>query len=90
MMLLWVDFVVGIQYNTIIQLIFDIVFLPFFLKHAKLRSALSRLGGTDAIVMQSTVCRELAQGPCVAARIQGSLVMIKLQMHIRSDYAPGF
>jgi len=31
--------------------------------HAKLRSALSRLDGTDAIVMQSIVDEEVAQGP---------------------------
>ena len=36
--------------------------------HAKLRSALSRLGGADAIVMQSIVGEELVQGPHVAAR----------------------
>ena len=36
--------------------------------HAKLRSSLSRLGGTDAIVMQSIVDEELAQGPYVADR----------------------
>jgi len=41
----------------------------FFLMHAKLRSALSRLGGADAIVMQSIVGKELAQGPYVAARV---------------------
>ena len=36
--------------------------------HAKLRSVLSCLGGTDAIVMQSIVGEELAQCPCEAAR----------------------
>ena len=36
--------------------------------HAKLRSALSGLGGTDAVVMQSIVGEELAQDPYVAAR----------------------
>ena len=35
--------------------------------HAKLRRALSRLGGADAVVMQNTVGEELAQGPYVAA-----------------------
>ena len=30
--------------------------------HAKVRNALSRLGGADAIVMQNIVCEELAQG----------------------------
>ena len=43
---------------------------PFFLVglhvHAKIRSALSRLGGADAIVMQSIVGEELAQGNYVA------------------------
>ena len=37
--------------------------------YAKLRSALSRLGGTDAIVTQNIVDVELAQGPYVAARV---------------------
>ena len=36
--------------------------------HAKLRSAISRLGGADAIVMQSIVGKELAQGRYVAVR----------------------
>jgi len=35
---------------------------------AKLKSALSSLGSADAIVMQSIVVKELAQGPYVAAR----------------------
>ena len=35
--------------------------LPFFLMHAKLRSALSRLGGTDAIVSNAEHC---GQGTC--------------------------
>jgi len=55
----------SIQYNSIqystVQLIFDIALL--FRMPDKLRSALSRLGGADAIVMQSTVGEELAQGP---------------------------
>ena len=37
--------------------------------HAKLRGALSRHDGADAIVMQSIVGEELAQGPYVAARV---------------------
>ena len=41
----------------------------FFLMHAMLRSALSRLGGADAIVMQSIVGEELAQGLYIAARV---------------------
>ena len=36
--------------------------------HAKLRRALSRLSGTDAILMQSIVDEELAQGLYAAAR----------------------
>jgi len=36
--------------------------------HAKLRSVVSCLGGTDAIVMQSIVDKELAQGPHVTVR----------------------
>ena len=40
----------------------------FFLIYAKLRSALSRLDGTDAIVMQNIVCEELTQGHYVAAK----------------------
>ena len=36
--------------------------------HVKLRNALSRLGGADAIVMQSIVSEDLDQGPNVAAR----------------------
>jgi len=35
--------------------------------HAKLRSALTRIGGAGAIVMQSIAGEELAQGPYVAA-----------------------
>ena len=35
--------------------------------HAKIRSALSRLDGADAMVLQSIVSEELAQGTCVAA-----------------------
>jgi len=38
--------------------------------HAKLRSALSLLGGADAIVLQSIMSEELAQGPHVAARVE--------------------
>jgi len=43
--------------------------------HAKLRSVLSRLGGADAIVMQSIVGEDLAQGPYmyVAARAGGGV-----------------
>ena len=33
--------------------------------HAKLRSALSRLGGADAIIMQNIAGEELDQGPYV-------------------------
>jgi len=33
--------------------------------HAKLRSAVTRLGGTDAMVLQRIVGKELAQGPRV-------------------------
>ena len=36
---------------------------PFFLMHARLRSALSRLGSTDAIVMRNIEGKELAKGP---------------------------
>jgi len=50
------------QYNKLIS---D---LCSFLVHAKLRSALSRIGGADAMVLQSIVGEELAQGPYVAAK----------------------
>ena len=36
--------------------------------HAKRRSALALLGGTDAMVLQSIVIEEVAQGPYLAAR----------------------
>jgi len=36
--------------------------------HAKLRSALSRLVGTEEIVMQSIAGEELAEGPYMVAR----------------------
>src|SRR6218665_2576912 len=39
----------------------------FVLMHAKIISALSRLDGADAMVLQSIVSEELAQGTCVAA-----------------------
>ena len=39
--------------------------------HAKLRSALSRFGGADAIATQSIVCEEFAQGPYLAAMQSG-------------------
>ena len=54
------------QYFNTIQLIFDIALL---LVRAKLRSALSCLGGADAIVMQSIVGEELPQGPYLVARV---------------------
>ena len=37
---------------------------PFFLYHDEtLKSALARLGSADAVILQSIVCEELAQGP---------------------------
>ena len=50
----------SLQYNTT-----DLWYRPSSLcnMRAKLKSALSRLGGGDAIVMQSIVNDELAQGP---------------------------
>jgi len=53
------------KYNTI-QQVFDIN--PSSL--CMLKSALSRLGGTDAIVMQSIVGEELAQSPYVEVRAE--------------------
>ena len=51
-----------IQRNRTIQYNWSLISL-FFLVNAKLRSAFSRLGGAEAIVMQSIVGEELAQGP---------------------------
>ena len=59
---------VGLQYNTI-QHNWSLT-SPFFFMHAKLRNALSRLGGADAMVLQSIVVEELAQGSWVAARAE--------------------
>ena len=47
--------------------------------HAKLRSALSSLNGTDAMVLQSILGEELAQGRYVAAR--AGFEPVTLQMH---------
>jgi len=55
--------------------------------HAKLRSALTRLGGADAIVMQSTVGKELAQGPYVAARAGFEPATLRTNLPM-SHYAP--
>lgn len=51
------DHICAIQYNT------TDLRSPFFLLHAKLKSALSRIIGVEAVVMQGIVSEELAQGP---------------------------
>ena len=65
---LQIDAIANSYRNLVLALFNWSLISPFILIQAKLRSALSRLGGTDAIVMQGIVGEELAQGPYVAAR----------------------